>query len=183
MLEKRNRTKGFTLVEMMVVMLVVGIFLSIATPSFRSLLFNLQIRAQAESMLNGLQLARATAVQRNENVQFVMTNNAGSYSPGWTVQLENGGTVIQTRSAGESSPSLVVGVLPNNATVVTFNGMGRVVANTPASNSINTIDIDVPTSIMSAGESKDLRVRVLTGGMIKMCNPNVTDTADVTYCP
>jgi type IV fimbrial biogenesis protein FimT len=172
-----RKTRGFTLVEMMVVMAILGIFLAIAVPSFRQMLMNFQIRALSESILNGLQLARSSAVQRNERVQFELAANA------WTVKTESAGTVIQSRSAGESSSVLTINTLPDPSTIVTFDSMGRVVANTPASSSINTINIDVPTSVMPAADSRDLRIRVLSGGLIKMCNPNIVVANDVTYCP
>lgn len=176
MLNER-KTRGFTLVELMVVMAILGIFLAIAMPSFRQMLMNFQIRALSESILNGLQLARSSAVQRNEQVQFeLLPTNA------WTVRTVSG-TVIQSRSAGESSSVLTISTLPNPSTIVTFNGMGRVVANTPASTSLDTINVDVPTSVMPAADSRDLRIRVLSGGLIKMCNPNIVVATDVTYCP
>lgn len=175
---RAKEIRGFTLIELMLTLTVLGVLLTIALPSFRKLLMNYQIRAHTESILNGLQLARGTAVQRNENVQFILAP-AGS----WTVQTESPVLPIQSRSVGESSAQLVTGILPSTSTTVTFNGLGRVIPNTPASSSITTIDIDVPTSVMSASESKDLRIRILPGGLIKMCDPNVLNATDVTFCP
>jgi type IV fimbrial biogenesis protein FimT len=181
-----RKTRGFTLVEMMVVMAILGIFLAIAVPSFRQMLMNFQIRALSESILNGLQLARSSAVQRNEQVQFELATSAGAYTLGWTVKTVSDGTVIQSRSAGESSSVLIIDTVPALAlsTTVTFDGMGRVLAPAPpAPTSLNTINVDVPTSVMPAADSRDLRIRVLSGGLIKMCNPNIVDATDVTYCP
>lgn len=173
-----RRLRGFTIVELITVMVIIGILLGIGVPSFGKMIKNLQIRAHAESILNGLQLARGAAVQRNENVQFIL-GATGS----WTVQAESPVQLIQSKSAGENSGSqLITGTLPANSTTVTFNGLGRV-PKTPGANFIEVIDIDVPVSVMPASESKDLRIRILSGGLIKMCDPNVLNTADVTFCP
>lgn len=182
MLSRTRSWRGFTLVEMVVVVALMAIFLAIALPAFRQLIMNFQVRVLAESVVNGLQLARGTAVQRNENVRFELTQNAGSFTLGWVVKLDDG-TVIQAKDTGEAAPYLLIGTLPNNSTAVTFNGLGRVAPNNPVSDSVNTIDVDIPTSIMPASESWDLRIRVLPGGLIRMCDPNVTEVTDVRFCP
>jgi type IV fimbrial biogenesis protein FimT len=175
---KRRQSSGFTLVELMIAIVILGILLSLAFPSFKQLLMNYQIRALTESILSGLQLARATAVQRNENVQFVLAADAG-----WTVTTQSPAVLIQSRAAAETSSLLTAVTVPDTSTMVTFNGLGRVAANDPASLSITAINVDVPTTVMPASESRDLSIRILPGGLIKMCNPNITDTTDVTFCP
>src|SRR6266851_5361113 len=50
---------------------VLGILLMVALPSFGTWLQNQQLRAASEATLNGLQVARAAAIQRNVLVQFV----------------------------------------------------------------------------------------------------------------
>jgi len=70
MLKRRYPRQGFTIVEVMISLLVLGILLSLGAPSFAEWLQNQQTRAATEATLNGLQLARATAVQRNSPVRF-----------------------------------------------------------------------------------------------------------------
>ena len=57
---------------------------------------------------------------------------------------------------------------------VTFDGLGRVKSNTDASSSITQLDIDVPTTLIPASNSREQRVTVTPGGAIRLCDPNVT---------
>jgi len=76
------RQQGFTLVELMIAVAVLGILLSVGVPSFKAWLLNTKIRTTAEAMQNGLQLARAEAVRRNERVRFVISGaQAGLCKP------------------------------------------------------------------------------------------------------
>lgn len=71
---------GFTLVEILVVLMILGILLAMGVGSFTEWMRNTRIRNQAESILNGLQYARAEAVKRNRFVrfQFVRRNEAAA---------------------------------------------------------------------------------------------------------
>src|SRR2546425_7571454 len=71
MLNRRRSQRGFTLIEIMISLTVLGILLMVALPSFGTWLQNQQLRAASEATLNGLQVARAAAIQRNVLVQFV----------------------------------------------------------------------------------------------------------------
>lgn len=180
-----RRNRGYSIVELAVVVAIMGVLLAIGLPSFRELIINYQIRAMAESISNGLQAARATAVQRNENIEFTLTIADGKFTREWTVRPANTPTdIVQTHAAGNSSSNLVVTGLPLNSATVTFNSLGRVVSpNADASIPLNTIKVDVPTTVLAADESPDLSIRVLNGGLVKLCNPNVTDASDVRKCP
>jgi len=74
-----NKQLGVTLVELMVGVLVMGILLALAAPSFSSWIQNQQIRAAAESILNGLQVARGQAVQNNAQARFNLCDASSSW--------------------------------------------------------------------------------------------------------
>jgi len=68
--------RGFSLVELIVGMAILGVLLAIAMPAFSNWLRNAKVRTAAESVQNGLQLARAEAVRRNTTVGFRLVDSA-----------------------------------------------------------------------------------------------------------
>ena len=95
-----SREQGFTLVELLITVAVVGVLTLLALPSFNQWIANTKIRSTTESVLAGFQLARAEAVRLNRGVR--MTLNADT---SWTVAEVLSGTVIQTRPANEGTDS------------------------------------------------------------------------------
>src|SRR3989442_5253007 len=123
MLNRRRSQRGFTLIEIMISLTVLGILLMVALPSFGTWLQNQQLRAASEATLNGLQVARAASIRRNVLVQFVS-------GPGtaWTVREVGTGLVVQSRAHEEGSPNAILTITPAVATTVTLTPLGSVVA-------------------------------------------------------
>lgn len=160
---------GFSLIELLVTIAIVSILLSIGVPSFNNMLANAQIRTAGQALHDGLQLARAEAIRHNGRVIFTKGTQSS-----WTISLESDGSVLQTRSHKEGSSAATVAVTPSGATKVTFSGLGRVVTNTDGSSSITQLDIDVPTTLLPAASSNDLRITISSGGSVRLCDPNYT---------
>lgn len=70
----RVSKRGFSLVELMVVIGIVSVLMSLGVPAFMSYLHNVRLRVAAESFLAGIQAARSEAIRLNSNVQFLLTN-------------------------------------------------------------------------------------------------------------
>jgi len=173
--------RGFTIVEVMITLVVLGVLISFGAPMFAEFMENQKTRAAADAVLNGLQVARAEAVQRNLAVQFKLTAVPTS---SWTVSESVSGNVLQSRSADEGSASVVVtavDILANPVTTVTFSPIGGVTANADASAAVRKIDLANPRS--PAGSARSLRVLVSGGGSLRMCDPNATVATDPRYCP
>ena len=87
------RARGFSLIEVVITMAIVGIALMAAIPVFNGWAQNMQIRSAADSAQNGLQNARAEALRRNTTVRFQLTttvDNSCAISTGqstWVVNL------------------------------------------------------------------------------------------------
>lgn len=167
---------GFSLIELMIAITVLGLGLALAMPSYRTWIQNTHIRNAAESIQHGLQKARAEAVTRNTNVAFTL--GAGAF---WTVTQVSDGTVIESKSSGEISEYVIPIMKPDGASIITFSNLGGVADNTPASTTLRLVTIDSTT--LPAADSRDLKITVGTtcndeggdcvGSVIRMCDPNV----------
>ena len=65
-----NRVAGFTLIEMLVVLVVLGIGISLAVPSFQGMLARNRIATQTNDLLLAISLARSEASRRGSVVSL-----------------------------------------------------------------------------------------------------------------
>jgi type IV fimbrial biogenesis protein FimT len=71
----RNPVRGFTLIEMAVVIAIAGILLAQGIPAFHAWTANMRIRTVAESLQNDLRRAQTEAVRRSRQVALVLTDD------------------------------------------------------------------------------------------------------------
>jgi type IV fimbrial biogenesis protein FimT len=79
--------KGFTLIELMVVLSIIGILTSLALPSFESFIRKQESSGQINHLYTSLYLARSEAVKRNQTVTICKSSTkshcGGDWSDGW----------------------------------------------------------------------------------------------------
>ncbi|HLT25463.1 MAG TPA: GspH/FimT family pseudopilin [Zeimonas sp.] len=175
-----HRQRGVSIIEAMIVLTVLVILLVGAVPTGREWLANSRIRAASESMLAGLQLARAEALKRNTAVEFVLDAVPAA---SWVVRVAATGEELQRRAAGEGTSDVTLAVTPGGATRISFDGLGRRTANVDASAPIDRVDLDLPATVLPPEKTRDLRLQVSLGGQVVLCDPNVTAASDVRRCP
>ncbi|MBD3635065.1 MAG: GspH/FimT family pseudopilin [Methylophaga sp.] len=72
--------KGFTLIELMITLTVLGIIAAIALPNFKSILDGRKLVGAADNLYATLQYARSESIKQNTNVEFQL--NAGAWCYG-----------------------------------------------------------------------------------------------------
>ena len=203
-----NKPAGFSLIELLIAIAIMGILLSLGIPAFNTYISNAKLRATAQSFLAGVQQARGEAVRRNANVDFVLTdtdfsatfandNIESASGQNWFIRT-NGTVLTRTfvegkygvegsgRATGATSPVQVAG----SACSVTFGSLGSMTAVTSGSPCVTaaatavTFAFSNPTggACAPAGQMRCLNVRVSAGGQARLCDPAATATGDTRGC-
>jgi len=177
----RVAERGVSLIELLIGVAVLGFLLAAGMPAMSNWLQNTQIRTAAESIKNGLQIARTEAVRLNRNVRFQLTDSTES---GWKVNPlddPDRDPPLALRTHGDGSINVSVRVAPSGSDEVTFNSFGQVLQERPIA---PITRIDVTNSLISSSDDRrDLRIVIPTGGFAKLCDPKVLSSSDPRACP
>lgn len=94
--------RGFTVIELVVVVAVIAIFASLAGPSFSAMLDRARLKTQVEGVVDLLEFAKSEA--RKRSIITVAIASGSSWSLAATVyDPTDGTTVIETRTIPSSS--------------------------------------------------------------------------------
>lgn len=115
-----RKNRGFTLVELLITVAVVGVLTSIALPSFNTFIAGQRIKTASFDVMSTLILTRSEAIKRNANVTASPTG--GNWKNGWTITAADG-TVISRQSALKGLEIKCAGSTACSA--VTFGNNGR----------------------------------------------------------
>lgn len=115
---RRTGISGFTLVELLAAISIIGILSAIALPSFREFVGGQRVKTASFEMLSSLTYARSEAIKRNEEVS--VTPASGGWQNGWTVA----GASSTLRQQAALSGLAISG--PTGS--ITYNGSGHLKA-------------------------------------------------------
>lgn len=185
---------GVSLIELMIGIVIFSFLMVLGAPSFSLWMQNTQTRSAAESIQNGLQIARTEAVRRNANVRLSLTDASGRVA--WSVDCVNVTADcpagIQTRSGGEGGANARAGIsvdvaIPAIGTAitagtglpagVTFDGLGRI----PTANAgVDIARVDVTNSVRA--DARRMVILISTGGQTRMCDPAIALATNPQGC-
>jgi type IV fimbrial biogenesis protein FimT len=187
-----HRTRGVTLIELMAVLAILSILMLLGIPYYKQVAENSQTRNAAESIQNGLRMARAEAVRRNTRVRLHLTSQAGLAD--WIACLPDPGgspnacqpplpgqapspEAVSWWAAKDGAPDVRIAVAGLGATDVStplattppgnvaFDGLGRALG--------NTFRIDIKhTNAQGNAVGRRLVIQISTAGQVRMCDPS-----------
>ena len=94
----RFRYRGFTLIELMVVVALAALLVGLGVPSFKGFIATQRLKTAASDFSMSAVFARSEAIKRNADVTVTaVSGGAGGWKDGWTVA--SGGTQLSIQSA------------------------------------------------------------------------------------
>jgi type IV fimbrial biogenesis protein FimT len=139
-MKKRTQT-GFTLYELLITLLIVGVVLTLGIPNMTAFTRNSRITTTANDLHAAFQVARSEAARAKTNITICASDNSmdagadcqGSWEDGFIVFVDNNGDIARA-GAGETvlraHPGIANGVslaVGNDATYFSYasTGLGR----------------------------------------------------------
>ena len=144
-----RNANGFTLVEMLVTLTIIGFLLAIAAPSFRQMMLNHGIRTASFDLFSALEYARSEAIKRNTTVS-VKPDSA--WSTGWKV-VDSSNDLLRSWTAAST---VSISTTTSSITAITFGKDGHVTVPT----SVPKLTLN-PTTTMNGVDSRCISIDLI----------------------
>jgi type IV fimbrial biogenesis protein FimT len=189
MLVTQRLQGGFSIIELSVALTIAGVLLALGAPAMSGYLQNARLGTAAQGIYGALQTARAEAVKRNQDVEFVLTSSALELTTPDSVALDANGrswvvrqrpsasapyTLIEQKAAGQDLGGVAVAA---DAPQVVFSSLG-------SSRAGGLIRIALTNPLLGTcaptGPVRCWNVEVAAGGQVRLCNPDASLAAGDT---
>jgi prepilin-type N-terminal cleavage/methylation domain-containing protein len=117
---------GFTIIELMIVLAVIGIVTTIGMPSMRDIMLNQQVRTAASDAHVSMLMTRSEAIKRNTNVDMASAN----WGDSWDVQVPGAPPTVLRSMDSDTNLTVECNTDGDDSsescpTEITFNRTGR----------------------------------------------------------
>ncbi len=131
---------GFTMIEMLVTLSIVGILAMLAAPAFTSFIASQKIKTSASMLQSSLLSARSEALKRNADV--IVSPVGGQWASGWTVAVLATSEVLSSNNQGTQAViSGPASIDYNNAGRVSSGGGSAFRFSSPSTSDIRCLNI------------------------------------------
>jgi len=110
-----THARGFTLIEVMVVITIAAILLGIGVPSMRNVIISTRVKNASFDVYASILAARSDAITRNTTV--TITPAGGNWAAGWTT-TDTGGNTLKTQ---DPFPGITI----TGPATLAYNNAGR----------------------------------------------------------
>ncbi len=154
---------GFTLIEMLITITIIGILTNAGAPSYNDYLAKKRIQQSERFLSSALNLARSEAVKRNARV-YVVPSDASNWESGWAITSSSTKTYAQCLSNG--TDCVIVQQALDNVNIsgapasVIYTGAGRLVTGTTASFVLCPLGSHSSTELKTVAVSASGRPRI-----------------------
>ena len=160
--DHRNRCHAFTMVEVIIVLVIIGITTLIALPSFKSFTRSSSVTSAVNDLVSALNVARSEAVTRQVNVTVCKSNDQTScdtsgvgWEQGWIVFIDidaagdvDGGTdtILRVYDPPKGGVSMIGNAHVLNRLTYTNSGFFSALFNGTITVTLGTRSIEIITS-------------------------------------
>ncbi len=180
--QRFERTRGFTLIELMVTLAVAAVMMTLAAPSFVAFMRNSELVSQANAMVAALNTARTEAMKRGLGT-MVVPKDGQAWTSGWRVFVDINGDNAYTDGTDvvvTEQPALPVyfmvsatGTAGLGNPYVLYNSSGY-----PAlvNGGFGAVTISIARTDLSGQDLLDQtrRVKLASTGRVRTCKPAST---------
>lgn len=190
--------RGFTLIELMITLAVMGVLVTLAAPSFYEYILTQRLKAASQQLVTDLQFARSEAASRNELVHMRFSSTPGTCYTIFTGPSEDACNCINAVGpfSGPVCPAAGLGreirsvYYPVSTKIeVLALAPGQKMSFNPSNGAMSTLAVDLTgapaqaysVDVAVTGSTRKLRTVTLRSGRPNVCVP-AGSTAQGTPC-